>query len=80
MTISAPIRPVARLKTYTLTRDAVAFDGAGTLTQVPCGAEIEIVGAGFSRRTVKAKTKGRSYFFFLKDLEDGMDYPVNLYG
>jgi hypothetical protein len=69
----------ARRKRYTLARDIVGFSERGVLTQIVSGSELEVVGRGFSRTSIKAQANGRTYFLFVKDLEEGVDFPVNLY-
>jgi hypothetical protein len=40
-----------------------------SLTQLPSGAEVAIVGEGFNDRTVKVHCNDRSYFVFMQDIE-----------
>ena len=42
----------------------------GLITQLPCGATVDICGDGFNERTAKIRY-GQGYFFvFLQDLQD----------
>lgn len=87
-TSSAFVPECTDRKTYVLSKDTPAFGGfpqavaggrAGLLSQLPSGAEIEVIGAGFSERTVKVQSNGVTYVVFLQDLENGADYPAALY-
>jgi hypothetical protein len=41
-----------------------------SLTQLPTGTELTIVGEGFNGRTVRVCCNDRSYFVFLRDIEE----------
>lgn len=59
---------------------AVAETRAGLLAKLPVGSEVEVIGPGFSERSVKVKSQGITYFVFLQDLEHGVDHPAALFG
>jgi hypothetical protein len=40
-----------------------------SLTALPTGTEVTIVGEGFNRRTVRVRCNDRSYFVFVQDIE-----------
>ena len=42
----------------------------GTLTRLPSGAELRLLGEGFNRRTVRVECNGSAYFVFLQDIEE----------
>jgi hypothetical protein len=76
MKLAAAFTPAAtRRTTRVLPGDTTAFEHAGALSQLLRGAELEVIGEGFSDRTVEVVSKGITYFIFLRDLEDGADYP-----
>lgn len=41
----------------------------GTIVQLPAGAEVELCGDGFDRRTVKVQWGGGFYYVFAEDIE-----------
>jgi hypothetical protein len=56
---------------------AIAIEGTdrgelrhGTLTRLPSGAELRLVGDGFNHRTVRVECNGSAYFVFLQDIEE----------
>ncbi len=64
--------------TYTLLRDIPALQlvvtdegvaRAGSVLQLPKGADLQVFGEGFNERTVKVQWQERFYFVFLQDLE-----------
>jgi hypothetical protein len=40
-----------------------------SLTALPTGTDVTIVGEGFNRRTVRVRCNDRSYFVFVQDIE-----------
>jgi len=66
-------------KMYVLSGDTVAFERAGPLSRLARGAQLEVIGEGFSDSTVKVLSKGVTYFIFRRDLEEGVDFPASLY-
>lgn len=65
---------------YTLTRKIAAIQvagsrsGLGLFTELPKGAQIEILGCGFSDVTVKVRYHEQLYFVFRQDIGfDGVD-------
>jgi hypothetical protein len=75
----AALLTAARCKTYILSADTFAFEHAGLLSRLPRGAELEVIGEGFSDRTVRVQSNGIAYSVFLCDLEDDADHPASLY-
>ena len=56
---------------------AIAIDGAPdriprntSLTQLPTGTAVTIMGDGFNNRTVKVYCNGCLYFVYLRDIEE----------
>ncbi len=42
--------------------------GLGLFTELPIGAEMEMVGPGFSETTIKVRCYGQTYFIFRQDI------------
>ena len=40
-----------------------------SLTQIPAGTQVTILGEGFNDRTVRVRYRDGSYFIFLRDIE-----------
>lgn len=74
-----PVWEAMQGTTHILSKDTPAFEDRGLLSRLPCGAELEVIGEGFSDGTIRVRSNGLTYFIFLRDLEEGADYPASLY-